>query len=310
MDETYEPASFEVADYPVVRVAVTDISETEGIRLAPRERPFRKGAKLDSTGATVRKITLTIIFSNDITEAGVTDDGGPPLFPDRFNLLRELFRTEATGTLNLPSERGIRAKAESWNTTQASEQNRGGAVVQVTFAEDNEDDLDREAIVQASPRATLNKKVEEAKFDAESEGIAGGGLENIAQFVAGLVSLANTPGDLLDSVTPAVVSVRRSIDEVTRNFSSDRDGRDQFWRPESFLVRMRLLEIEDLSARAAADARRSQERVKRFYPARDTTIWLVATQLRQPADRLMDLNVDVEDFASIKAKTPLWVLGG
>ncbi len=306
MDETNEPASFEVAGFPRCHFVLLDFSETEGVRLAPRERPFRPGAKLDSTGTTARTFAFTALFSNDIQEQGVTDQGSP-LYPDRLDELTALFRTTLTGTLNTPRVRGLRAKATNWTRSGSSEQHRGGELLTGTFTEDNEDSVDREAIVKPSARATLSRKVEEAQFDAEAEGIWDGNLASLTQLTSELIGLANTPGEYLGQVEQAGARVSRCVDEVRRNFETDSDGRGQFWDPLSFPVRMRLLEVEDLSASAAEEARRRNETLVRYLSERTTTIWRIATDKKQSAERLMEVNPQVEDFAAIPPRTPVWV---
>lgn len=304
----YEPASFEVKGYPVIRFMLRSIRESGGQRMAPRARPFRPGAKLDTTGALEHSLPFEALFTNDAEEPGVTDDGGPPLWPDRLDLLVEIIDTGKTGTLNLPWRRGIRAKCHPWERSANADDNRGGEILTGTFIEDNEDNLDREAIVRPSARATLVRKVEETQFSAEAEGIWSGSLSDLTQLTSELIGLANAPGQYLEQVVHASLEVQRCVSMVRRNFSTDRDGRGQFFDPLSFPTRMRLLEVEDLAASAEADARRSQDRLRRHYPDRNTTIWRIATQLGQDAQRLMELNGSVEDFADIPKGTPIWVV--
>lgn len=296
-----EPCSFEVDGFPKVFFVAWVFTENGSNRNPRRIRPFRPGWKLDSTGTNGDEFPFEMPFFNDIEEPGVTDQGSP-LYPDRLDELVKLFKTTKTGTLNLPWKRGIRCKADDWSRTEKSNGDRNGAILTGTFVSDNEDNMDREAIVQKSPRATLPSKVDQTVFDAESSAIWSPHLADLTQFVDDVVGLISTPFEYASQVDAAAARARRAVSTVRTAFTRDAPGRNQFNDPDSFRLRMRLLEIEDLIAQAAWEAKKRRNATYQHYPERDTDIWSIAVQLKKDANRLIELNQkDFEDLSFIEA---------
>src|SRR4051812_9732491 len=159
-------ADFKTDKGEIIQFLIRVNSEAGSLRIAKRDRPFQDSAKLDSVGANADDFALSLIFHNDLTEAGIFES--PPMWPDRLETMLKGFHIGETGTLNLPWKRGIRCKAASWRRVESADDTIRGALVDVTFTTDNEDSLDREAFQAVSVRATANAAAAEAQFDADS----------------------------------------------------------------------------------------------------------------------------------------------
>lgn len=280
-----------------------DVSEEGGNRLAPRARPFRPGAKLDTTGPTEDTIVLQLYFHRDVVEEDV--DNGMPMWPDALEaLIRDHFKSDRTLTLHLPWKRNLRVKAERWTRVANADEDRGGEKLTVTFKTDNEDELDREAVVGVSVTGNVSRVVEEAQFDAQSEGAWDGSLADLTQLSAELVGWINAPREYAADVAQAANRVTRAVERVFRALSSTTGevvpGRNKLDEPEGFPLRIRLLELLDLAAASEAEARKASRRIRLYIPQRDTDIWSVAVELGQSAEELMEIN-DFEDPAFLEA---------
>ncbi len=305
----YEPCSFEAEGYGKIRVMLKSLVQAGGQRLVARARPFRPGVKYDTTGPTDDTYEVEMLFTNDLEEPGVTDDGGAPMWPDRLEDILKMLKSGLTMTFNSPFERGLRVKCHPWRRSANAEDNRGGELLTCTLLSDNEDNVDREALVRPSVRSGMSRRVEEAQFEAESQGVWDGSLADLTRFTSDLIATANSPGQAMSQVAAAGATVARCIEMVRQNFSSGGDGHDQFSEPESFLLRMQLLEVDEQSSRAEEEARESKPKTRYHYPTRTTTIWKIAASLKQSSQLLIDLNGDeIEDFSYIKKDTPVRVL--
>src|SRR5690606_27488788 len=118
---------------------------------------FRKGAKLDETGSKPSVYRFEAYFPGvdgdgepDAVEVDILEDGGVlPLYPDRMQQFVELLKSGKTFTLNSLHKRGLRVKCETGSVTETSDEggHGGGATVTGNLLEDNEDNLDREAML-------------------------------------------------------------------------------------------------------------------------------------------------------------------
>lgn len=312
--EEFEPISFHADGGVKLNLLARMLGESGSNRIAPRRRPFRNGAKLDTTGANEDNYSFEFLFpkDGDVEEAGVTDDGGLPMYPDRLEALKAAFKTSATGTLNTLRQRGVRVKCSTWSISEVAEENRDGAIMSGTFLEDNEDSVDREAIVRPSARATMARRVDETNFDAEADGAWNPSLKDLTQAASDLAGLINAPNDYYGQIRAAGLRIRRAVEEIRTAFSKnvvteilsdvrDADSNDtKFDDPESAPMRLRLMEMEELAARAELEAQKREPPTRQYYPERDTDIWKIAAELGQDAEKLSILNqADFEDLGNI-----------
>jgi hypothetical protein len=277
------------------------ISEHFSLRVAPRARPYQRGAKLDQTSHNPDEFDFDLIFHADVTEPGADFDRWPGA---KQSFLDAAHKGE-TGTLNLPWKRGIRCKVVDATATARSDEYRGGECVRTKFLADNEDDLDRAAFVAVSVKAALSPKVDAAQFDMESEGMDLGSIEDVTELAADVVGLLNAPADQAAALLHAGNRLRRAVLTVTNAFSTNQPGRDQMNDPQGSSARLKLLELAELGARAVGEARPKATRTVSFTRMRD--IWSIATELGANARELMTINEQIEDFSAIPAGVPVRV---
>lgn len=300
--EDYGPMSFQADGEREIKFLGRSVQQDGKNRLAPRKRPFRQGAKQDSTGSDEDDIIVEGIFHNDVEEPDV--DNGMPMWPDTIEaFVKQLKKSDKTGTLNLPWKRKNRVKALNWTRRATADEHRGGEIISVHFVTDNEDKVDREAMLKSSASGNLSRAVEEAQFDALSEGAWNASLEDLTGFASDLVGWINAPREYAADVVHASNKVTRAVEHVFNALSGatgDEPGQAPMNDPNGFPLRIRLLEIMDLAASAEAESRRSRPATRTYIPERDTDIWAIAVELEQDANELILLN-DLDDPTLVEA---------
>jgi prophage DNA circulation protein len=286
---------------PVAFIVVSR-EKRSGNRLARRDRPYRNGTKLDHVGNKEDEFSVVCVFHNAITEAGIGDD--PPLWPDRLNALEAVLASDQVLTLNLPWERNIRCRADNW-TRGAIPDVRDGESLTVTFIRDNEDNLDGAAVEHVSPRAVLNRAVDEAIFDAEREGVFVG--ESLSTAVRELQAALAAPGDFRNDIETQSRAVISSIESLQKAIADRRDGDAKGNDPATALFRQQLAEIRELAARSLDSANTGlPSYLERRFPAL-RNIFDIARELEQDASELIKLNPQIPDLGAIPAGTPVRV---
>lgn len=302
----YAPADFKPDGRTLAQFLVKVSSEAGSLRIAKRDRPWQDGAKLDAVGANADDFVLSMIFHNDLTEAGIDDS--VPMWPDGVDAMTKQFHFGETGTLNLPWKRGIRCKAVSWRRVESADDTIRGALVDVTFTTDTEDSIDREAFQAVSVRATANAAVEEATFDLDSTNMFDGSIEDITGFAADLVGLLNSPNELLGSVLQAANRLRRAVLFLKNGMETALPGRDGMNDPDGASGRAKLFELLELAAQAQAEALAAQPPTRDVKYQQPVDIWSVAAELNQSSRTLVELNDRIPDLSYIEPGTPIKVL--
>jgi hypothetical protein len=316
------PTSYQADGEVALLIAAREVGEDGGLRVVERVRPWQPGAKLDETGPMPDVFTLGVYFNADISEPEL-DTQGIPIWPDLLEALVRQFKTGRTATLHLPWKRGLRVKPLTWQRRAAADDNRGGETLSVTFKQDNEDALDREAFEAVAVKANVKRAAEEAVFALEQDGMSAaaadslrsvsnfGGLgdpgANIVELAASLADLINQPNEFAQAIAVQAQRLRRAGKLLMTAYSSGDEGRDQMNGPEGASARAKLLALLELAANAEAEALASLPRTRGYTAQRRTTIWLIATELRQNARELMSINSDVEDFSYIEQGTSVKV---
>lgn len=294
------PASFQADGLPEIKFVVTGVTKSGGKRLAKRKRPYRPGAKLDNIGREPREWDLEIVFFNTVDEPLMGTD--VPHWPDRANDLEEAAEADVTGTLHLPWERNIRGQIESFKRTYNTDK-RDGEAFQLHFVEDTEEQLLGDAIDQVSVKAQIQRKVQDAEFDAESFGDWDGSFEDFTELAADLEGALNAPGEALDDVLHKAGRVRRAAKSVSDSITSRIDGDD----PEHERVLRKMNEISDLAAGVEIQASANSPRTRTVTYTSPVDIYSVAADLGQDAAELIKINTGLEDLMAIPAGTPVTV---
>jgi prophage DNA circulation protein len=291
--DNLQVASFKPDDQISVHFCVSGIRKSGGNRLVKSTIPFRAGTRLDSTGRKERTWTVDTVWHNTLVEQGLLES--PRIYPDRLNDMEKLCEAQATGTLNLPLERNLRVRVESYDRTVTLSM-RDGETMTITFVEDNEDD--QVTAEQASVKATIQTSVEEASFDAESTGGWSGGLEDLTEFASELQGAMNAPGDAWDGIRQKADRVKDACEKIGKTLTGD---------PDEAPLMAKLVDIADAAARAPSEGQGAPKSVTRTWPA-DTDLFSIAAEIGQPAVTLLVLNTALPDPGFIPAGTPVVVL--
>lgn len=291
--DNLQVASFKPDGEISVYFCVTGIRKSGGNRLVKGAIPFRRGVKLDSTGPKERTWTVDTIWHNTLVEAGLLES--PRIYPDRLNAMEKLCEAQVTGTLDLPLERNLRVRVDTYDRSLTMSM-RDGETMSVTFVEDNEDD--QVTAEDTSVKATIQTSVEDASFDAESTGCWSGGLEDLTAFASDLQATMNAPGEAWAGIEQKADRVASACEKIGKTLTGD---------PDEAPLMSKLVGILDASARAKSEGQGAPKTVTRTWPA-PTDLYSIAAELGQSPDALMALNVALPDPGFIPAGTPVVVL--
>jgi hypothetical protein len=288
--EQYDIASWRVGDGPKLFFPVESITDQIGNRIIRHKRPYRAGAKLDNSGAEPRSWTLAVIFTNNLNEPGLSQNG-LDLFPDVYRLMQQSFDSQETGDLVIPGLGPVRAKAETMTSVETFEE-LDTARVSLVFTQDNEEALDRALIRPPTARATSQRLAEQTVFTAQAAGGWDGDLNGLIEFAAEVENLLLAPGRATNSVETQVRRNRRAIERIgeaqlqlAKDVGLDTD------QPRGSGSERSALLLGDRQAQAMGE--RSQGRPKTLAWKVDverTNIFEVAARFDQDAEELMELN--------------------
>lgn len=285
----YDVASWQVGQGPKILFPVLSLTDTIGNRLVQHKRPYRAGAKIDSTGAEPRQWNLTALFANNLEEPGI--DPSTPLFPDQLRLLQESFDTQETGDLVIPGIGSVRARAQTMTSTETFDES-DSAHATLLFVADNEEALEASLVRPATARATTQRLAEATTFTAQSAGAWDGDLNGLVEFAAGVEDLLLAPGRATNAVDTQVRRNRRAIErivEAQQQLAQD-VGLD-FNQPRGSATERSLLALKDRQAQAASERSQGRPRTISFVvDVNETTIFDVAARFDQDADELLELN--------------------
>lgn len=296
-----------------IRFSITRIEESGANRIIERQRPYRPGARLESTGAKAKRWKLEAIFENTILEQGVSASSatmdpavGITLYPDVLNSLLESFEVQETGDLTLPTRGVVRCRAESWNRIE-SDEFRDAAVLSLTFVEDNEERIGAQEFKAGQANANARRLAETTQFSAQSDGAWDTSLADLVEFASELEALANAPGDTVKDIDTQAGVVVGATNRVLDAFTDpSRDGRDVLNDPDSSTTQRKLHRTNDLAGRARARSRGGLPRlVTQVFPT-GRSLFDIAASLEQGAQDLINANPALDPLF-VPANTPVRV---
>lgn len=300
--DTYQLASFTLADGRKVGFPVHRIQQQGASRVIERERPFRPGAKLDNTGRKAVRWRMDCVFHNSIQEPGLQEfNAQQPLYPNSLNLLIQIFDASETGDLIVPTIGRVRAQAADYSRTE--DINLGdGAAVTLMFIEDNEDNVDARSIKTPTINAQGTRLADKTTFDANSAGI--GGVLAVRNAAIQLQQLVNGPGVAADDILRQANAVRDSVDAVNgANKKVGTEGRDLLLDPTSTDAARVMAELRDSALRSSNEARRGRPRLITVITRRDTSLLHVATAFNQRYSDLLDVNPGIANALFLPSGT-------
>jgi prophage DNA circulation protein len=278
VDSQYPIASFTIAGVRLT-FAIEDDKTAGGNRLVQHKRPYRKGAKLDSTGKEPRVWTGTAIFNNSIKEPGL---GNAIQYPDNMNAVIAAFDAQETGDLVTPSDGQMRARAFTYERTKSRDEDDTGRL-NLTYVEDNEDDVDATAFAKPNVRGSLIRLAEQTVFTAQQEGTWSSNIADLREFCANLEGLINAPGEAIDSVVVQARAAQHAMLSVLHTLHRTVDE-----APVRTIAAVKAL--IDVSAWAPEEHLKEQPKRIPFYVTATTTIWAIAALVRQSPERLLEIN--------------------
>jgi hypothetical protein len=305
-------AAWKVGSRREIRFPVCKIRESASNRLVERDRPYRQGAKIDSTGSKAKRWSVTAVFENTIEEPGVTTSSkerggsGVILYPGTIDALLDTLNVQETGDLTLPTRGVIRCRFESYEREESDEL-RDAAMVTLVFVEDNEERIGAQSF--ASPRANANARrlAETTTFSAQSDGAWGTSLADLNEFASELEAIANFPGDTVKDLDSQAAIVIGATNRVLEAFTDpSREGRDVLLDPDSSATQRKLHRMSDLAGRSRALSRGGKPRlVARVFPT-DRSLFDIAAFVEQEAGDLINANPALDPL-NVPAGTPVRV---
>jgi len=264
-----------------------------GNRIVAHKRPYRQGAKLDSTGSEPDSYSFKAIFNNSIDEPGL--DETRALYPDILNDLIRLFKAQETGDLMSPLDGLKRVRASSWKRSQP-EETVDTAFLEVTFTEDNEDSFSKPGV-----QGSLIRLAEITVFTAEQEGLWNENFVSLGEFAAELEGLIRFPGEYAN----AIVAQQRLMQSTMRSILNTARQEDQanLALLEETPVRSisSLLRMADVVAFALEEKHDNRPASVDYLVRTQTNITELAGDVQQPADALLELNEQrIEDPLAIE----------
>lgn len=305
-----KPSSFEIQGSPKLVVPIYErVEATHGIRVVPRQVPWVDGEQLDETGLNAKEWQTVHPFINDLNESEPGMGASPPMYPDRLEMFEALLEQRKTGTLNLPWRRNIRCKAITWRREAVTDR-QDCEILTVSWKEDNENKLTNPS-KGSGVRANIASVVEQARFEAERNGVWDGSWEDITTFASQLEAIVAAPGVFLEDVGHKVNRVVRAIDSILATHSKATAGRNALLDPSGAFVVRHLMQARELAAFAEEEARGVPNRVVTWTAPFDGSIWAIAMApgwKAQEPEELLRLNPQIPDPNWITKGTPIKVL--
>ena len=303
----YPVAKWEAEGKPAIAFSVVSVQETYANRLVPHRRLNRDGARFDDTGSAERRFELATEWFNGNDEPGLKRD---EQYPDELNKMCEAARVHETGTLTLPTRGPLRCRLETYRRLEQSNE-RDSATVAFVFVEDNEDDERASNFQAPSAKSALRPEAEKVSALAAKGGL-GELADSIGEAASELQDAVNAPGRMVGGIENAANRVINTVEITEQQFRDARaQGRERvvgiLSSPEDATAVRGLRRLHDIAKRAIVERTGAGAKVvTKKYP-RQVSIFDVAAETKQPAERLIELNGSLPDVMAIPAGTPVRV---
>jgi len=289
--ESMPVASFQVGSLPAAFFPIVgELTEEGGQRIVRHVRPYRDGAKLDSTGATEIEFNVLALFNNSIRESGL-EANNRALYPFVLRAIVDAFKARQTGTLTLPTVGRVRARAEKYRRSE-NVGARDEATLQLTFVSDNEDAVSAATFQLPTVRASMLKQASQTLFSASREGAHDADLVSLFQLATEIEAALLAPGRSVADLQSQVNRARSALGRIARaqeqladdvGLAASEPRGSEFFR--------NLTRLLDTQARAADEKFASRPRTKAFVvDVVRTNLFEIAARFKQDAAELLDLN--------------------
>lgn len=284
--------SFKVGGVKLAFACLHDDAEG-GNRIVRFPRPYRDGEKLDDTGAEARVWTPIAVFGNDVKEPGL--DPAIPVYPDLMARVLRLFATHETGDLVTPHDGVVRARAHKWKRV-TPEDFVDYAAVHLTFIEDSEDSVGAEQFSRPGVSGRNQILADETRFSLELEDNWSDVILEVQVLASELEGLMRAPGRAVEDAQARTRSLAHSLERVIATAQEVTGlSRAEGTSPPAPAAEIRLHQLLDLAAAAAAERQSTAPERIPYVVKQPTSIFYIASRVKQPVEALLDLNWKIED---------------
>lgn len=299
----YAPASFEVDGSPKLAFGVKSVRKQYRADIAKHRRLYKDGARLDHMGSEANVFTLTSEFYN-----GAEDSAAPSTYPDDANALEKLCESKKTGWLNVPTHGPVRAKCESYDRAEEDVE-VDCCVIVSTWVVDSEDDQTNGSFQAPAASSVASRYSIEWVEDGFEGGIDGDPFGEIQDFCDDLAELARAPENYIAAFEARATQTVNAIARVERAYSNaaeDATGEvvALLTQPDACRIVRKGRRLADTIASGANST--TPFATKRYGGF--MTIFDVATDVQQDAQRLIAINADLPDLMEIAPRTPVRIL--
>ncbi len=292
--------------FPVLR-----ITETGGNRIVIQDRAYRDGAKLDDTGSVAKAWNITVMFENSIALSNHAEpdlntvNKGEPLYPNILNALIESFDIHETGDLVVPTRGSVRARCQSYSRAEGFDQ-RDCAMLDLTFVEDNEDNVGAQMFTAPSAAGSANLLAEQTTFSEQSEGMWDGSIQDLNEMTSQLEGLANAPGQYAQDLEQQHKTVMNNVDRVIAlNTDAATEGKNILSGAESTKAQRDLQRIKEMAGQSSQAQRQGQKKLVTKKYEQQLSIFQIATIENQDAQVLVENNPQIPNLLAIPKNTPV-----
>lgn len=302
--------SFQADGGTAIPISLLALTEETEYRLIERERAFRPGAKLDTTGRKKSVFSLDSLWQEGIDEPGIPQSG---YYPGLLNQLMAAFDGEKAGTLRLPFRTPLRVRCKTARRAEKFDE-RDMAAVSLTFWTDNEDTVTAASFTKVSPQVGVPMIYADFSDAAQLVGLMSADVLNLGNLVATLSGFL-AAGIAVADITLTALALIDTADSIEGSFSNRTTnvGPDvgrilsdpESWRAARLLRR--------LAAQAAAAARlpntTAPSDVTQVISFRtEVSLFDVAARDHQDLGKLLELNAGYENPFLIPANSPIRIV--
>lgn len=304
--EQYPVAQFKPDGGVPIAFPVTRISESGGNRIVIQDRAYRDGAKLDDTGSVAVAWSMTAVFLNGLTESDIDGiNGGMSLYPDGLNALIESFRVHETGDLVVPTRGSVRARCQTYNRGESFDR-RDYAVLELTFIEDNEDNVGAQMFTAPSAAGSANLIAEQTTFSEQSAGMWDGSIQDLNEMTSQLEGLANAPGQYAQDLEQMHKTVMNNVDRVIAvHTDAVTEGRNILSGAEATKVQRDLQRQKELAGQSAQSAKQGFKKIVTKKYDQQLSIFQIASIENHDAQMLVEMNPQIPNLLAIPKNTPV-----
>ena len=285
----------------IVYFPIKSVQENGGLRVTPRDRLYRPGAKQDDTGASADDFSTLSHFYNGLREAGQLAEQ----YPANLNRLIDALKLGA-GTLTLPTRGPIRAKAKTW-TRDDSDNKTDFAQLTIHWVANNEDGQTAATFFPPQARSAARSLAARTVRALQAEGAWSADVSLLESLCDALERASLAPTIYAGDVAERANAVIATIDRIKGNFMvlprpSSPPHTLLLLSPSSWSAGRELSRLREVAARSRGATPGSDQVITVTYTV-PKSLLDVATETCQPIEDLAGLNAGMPDQRFIEPGT-------